>query len=172
VTPARDRVERLGRLEVEVSGDGQARRIALRGRLDESAPLAERAAAWSAGAVSLDTAEVTFINSIGVREWLRLVRGLAERGARIRLERCAEVIIEQINLIPDARGPAEVVSFHAPYQCTGCGLEASMLLDVARHGAAMRRMEAPSLSCPDCRQPMELYEVPEKFFSFLVPLDD
>jgi predicted RNA-binding Zn-ribbon protein involved in translation (DUF1610 family) len=61
------------------------------------------------------------------------------------------------------------VSFHAPYECPACGREASMLLSVAEHGAAMRRMEAPAMTCPDCGAAMELYEVPEKFFSFLAP---
>lgn len=159
--------ERLGRLDARISGDAVARRIVLSGRLDESAPVSERAAAWSAEQVTLDTAEVTFINSIGVREWLRLLRGLGERGARVRLERCAEVLIEQINMIPDARGTADVISFHAPYLCPGCGLEASMLLEVGEHRAEMARMAAPPRQCPDCGKPMELYEVPEKFFSFL-----
>jgi hypothetical protein len=163
--------ETIGRIEAQVEGDRRARRVILRGRLDESAPLAARAEAWAATEVAIDTAGVAFINSIGVREWMRLLRGLGARGARIRLERCAMVIIEQINMIEDARGSAEVASFHAPYQCTGCGLEASMLLDLADHGAAMRRMEAPAMTCPDCGQAMELFEIPEKFFSFLAASD-
>lgn len=162
-----DTVERLGRLEARIEGDAAARRIVLRGKLDETSPVAERAEAWSAREVVVDTAEIVFINSMGVREWMRLVRGLTERG-RVRLERCAEVIIEQINMIDEARGDAEVVSFHAPYQCDGCGLEASILIEVAKHGAGLRRMEAPTMTCPDCGQPMALYELPEKFFSFLV----
>ena len=160
-------VERLGRLEARVDGDAAARTIVLSGRIDEAANLSGRVDTWSAGQVTVDSAAVTFINSIGVREWMRLIRGLGQRGSKIRLVRCAEVIIEQINMIDDARGDAEVTSFHAPYQCTGCGLEASMLLDVDAEGSLMRRMQAPSRTCPDCGQPMELYEVPEKFFSFL-----
>jgi len=160
--------EKLGRLEAVVDGTTQARTIVLRGRLDETAALSARAAAWAAPAVTLDTGEVTFINSIGVREWMRLLRGLADAGAKVKLVRCAEVIIEQINMIDDARGNAEVVSFHAPYQCTGCGLETSSLLVVADHLASLQRMEAPALACPDCQQAMELYEVPEKFFTFLL----
>jgi hypothetical protein len=159
--------EKLGRVEARLSGDQVTRKIVLIGRLDETTPLSTRAEAWTAREVTIDTAMVGFINSIGVREWMRLLRGLSDRGAAVRLERCAEVIIEQINMIDDARGKAEVVSFHAPYQCTGCGLETSVLLDVAAEGEAMRRMEAPPKACPDCGKPMELFEVPEKFFSFL-----
>jgi hypothetical protein len=160
--------ERLGRLEARVEGDAASRKIALRGKLDESSPISGRVEAWAAGEVVVDTAEVVFINSIGVREWMRLIRGLTDRGSKVRLDRCAEVIIEQINMIDEAKGGAEVVSFHAPYQCTACGLEASMLIDVRSNAATMRRMEAPAMSCPDCGKPMELYELPEKFFSFLV----
>jgi len=162
--------ETLGRLTATVEGDATSRRVSLRGRLDESTGLSSRATAWTAAEVTLDTAAVTFINSIGVREWLRLLRAFADAGVRVRLERCAEVIIEQINMIPDARGTAEVVSFHAPYQCGACGLEAPMLLEVARHAASMREMRAPPMTCPDCGQTMELYEVPERFFSFLMPV--
>lgn len=159
--------ERLGRLEVRVEGDAASRRIALRGKIDEMSPISDRVDAWAAREVIVDTAEVVFINSIGVREWMRLIRGLTGRGAKVRLDRCAEVIIEQINMIDEAKGGAEVISFHAPYQCSSCGLEASMLIDVVSHAATMRRMEAPAMSCPDCNRPMELYETPEKFFSFL-----
>jgi hypothetical protein len=159
--------ERLGRIEVGVTGDANARRIVLLGRLDETVPLGERAGAWAARTVTIDTAGVTFINSIGVREWMRLLRGLADRGASIRLERCAEVIIEQINMIDDAGAGAEVVSFHAPYACDHCGLETSVLLDVAKDGAVMRSMKTPPATCPECGGAMELYEVPEKFFLFL-----
>lgn len=158
----------LGRLEVAVTGDATRRHLAMRGRIDESSPLSTRLAAWRADVVEIDTAGVAFINSIGVREWMRLLRGLADGGAHVRLERCAEVIIEQINMIEEARGGAEVVSFHAPYQCTACGHEASPVLEVAEHGDAMRRMAPPPMPCPECRQVMELYEVPERFFSFLV----
>ncbi len=160
--------EKLGRLEAVVDGDARTRTITLRGRLDETAALSARAAAWAAPEVTIDTAEVAFINSIGVREWMRLLRGLNDAGAKVKLLRCAEVIIEQINMIDDARGGAEVLSFHAPYECTKCGLEASMLIDVAEHLAQLRKMEAPARACPDCTQPMELYEVPEKFFTFLL----
>jgi hypothetical protein len=160
--------EKLGRVEARVSGDDAARKIVLMGRLDETTPVSERAEAWKAREVTIDTAMVGFINSIGVREWMRLIRGLTDRGAAVRLVRCAEVIIEQINMIDDARGDAEVVSFHAPYQCTGCGLETSTLLVVADHLASLQKMEAPAIACPDCKQAMELYEVPEKFFTFLV----
>lgn len=160
--------EKLGRLEATVADAGSARTITLRGRIDESTNLSARAAAWATPTVTIDTEGVTFINSIGVREWMRLLRGLADAGSKVTLVKCAEVLIEQINMIDEARAGADVVSFHAPYQCTKCGLEASMLLVVAEHGPALRRMEAPNLPCPDCKQAMELYEVPEKFFTFLV----
>jgi hypothetical protein len=161
-------IEKVGHVEIEIGGDSRERRVVLRGRFDETAELATRASSWAAPKMTIDTADITFINSIGVREWMRLLRALGEHGAKLRLERVAEVIIEQINMIEDARGSAEVMSFHAPYVCNACGLEASMLVDVGKDGAAMRRMETPAQSCPDCGKAMELYEVPEKFFSFLV----
>jgi hypothetical protein len=159
--------ETLGNVEITVEGDRTKRRVVLSGKLDESAPIAARAEAWAATELTLDTSGIHFINSIGVREWMRLLRGLSRAGAHVHLERCAAVIIEQINMIVEALGTAQVESFHAPYVCTVCGFEAYMLLDVARDGAAMRRMEAPPQVCPECKKPMELFEIPEKFFTFL-----
>jgi hypothetical protein len=164
--------ETLGRLEVEFDGDRERRHLAMRGSIDERSLLSTKVDDWSAREVTIDTAGVQFINSIGVREWMRLLRGLTDGGARVRLERCAEVIIAQINMIDEARGDAAVISFHAPYLCGACGCEASMLIEVAPHAAALRRMEAPPLPCPDCRGQMHLHEVPERFFSFLSGVDD
>ncbi|MCB9563272.1 MAG: hypothetical protein H6709_24220 [Kofleriaceae bacterium] len=160
--------ETLGRAVIVVDGDATRRQLTVRGRIDESSRLSERVEAWAAAEVTIDTAGVVFLNSIGVREWMRLLRGLADRGATVYLDRCAEPIIEQINMILDARGSATVRSFHAPYQCTACGHDAPALLDVATHGDAMRRMEAPAMPCPECGESMVLYEVPEKYFTFLV----
>ena len=89
-------VVKLGRLDAELSPG----RVVLRGRIDDASPLGELADQVSPGDVAIDTAGVTFINSIGMREWMRFVRALKARG-RVTFERVAAVLITQMNLLPE-----------------------------------------------------------------------
>ncbi|MBA3451523.1 MAG: hypothetical protein H0T42_00335, partial [Deltaproteobacteria bacterium] len=121
---------KIGRLEAEVRGS----RVVFAGRIDDSAvALGELLAHVPAGNVVLETSAVTFINSVGMREWMRLVRALRERGT-VTFEAVADVLITQMNLIPEFTGIA-IASFHAQYVCPACGNEATPLIDVATHGA-------------------------------------
>lgn len=158
----------LGNLTVTASGDAAERRLVFAGRLDESVQLGAQAAVWGARTVVLDSAGITAINSIGIREWMHFIAGLVEAGTAIVHERCAEALIEQMCFIPAVRGGGDVRSFHAPYICPRCNSETSALIDVAVHGDALRAMQPPGLPCERCRGPMELADVPERLFAFLV----
>ena len=150
---------KLGRLDADLSPG----RVALRGRIDDSSPLGELAAQVAPGNVSIDTDGVTFINSIGMREWMRFVRALKARG-RVTFDRVAAVLITQMNLLPEFDG-SPITSFHAPYACGGCGAEALALVDAAAHAEDLRGHRAPKLPCPECGQPMELADFPERYLS-------
>lgn len=152
---------RFGRLDADVVGA----RVVLVGRIDDSAAaLGELAALLPAGDVVLDTAGVTFVNSIGMREWMRLVRVLRERGV-VTLERVADVLMTQLNLMHEHAGSVQVTSFHAPYLCPACGAESAPLIDAVTHLEALRRMHAPAVPCPECGGEMELADFPEKFLT-------
>ncbi len=156
-----------GKLDIAIDGDANRRRVTLAGRIDEAAHLDTLIAEISAKEVVIDTASVFFLNSIGVRDWMRLLRGLGEKGARIVLEGCSEPLVAQLNLIPNARGKAVVSSLHAPYLCDACGLDTAMLLQVAEHADELRSMKPPVLRCPECGGAMHLADLPERYFTFL-----
>jgi hypothetical protein len=156
-----------GQLTVAVTGDQDERRLVLRGRLDEAAQLVAQVDAWTARRVVLDTGELHFINSIGIREWMHFLAALAASGAVIVHERCSEPLVEQMCFIPAVRGGGAVRSFHAPYLCGPCGSEATMLIEVDGHRDALVAMKAPAIPCPTCKQPMELADLPERLFAFL-----
>ena len=153
-------------LTVEVSGDAERRRLVVRGRLDESAALARNVPAWTAREVVIDSGELAAINSIGIREWMHFLAGLVAAGASVVHERCAEPLVEQMCFIPAVRGGGAVRSFFAPYLCS-CGHEASVLLDVATHRAALEALAAPPQPCPRCGASMGLADLPERWFAFL-----
>jgi hypothetical protein len=155
------------RLDVVMTGNPTLRRLTLAGRIDDSAPLVGLVDQVRADDVVIDTGGVVFINSIGVREWMRFLRGLAATGSRIRLENVAEVIVTQMNLIPDLRIGATVASVQAPYACDKCGAELGALVDVVRHADELRAMRPPTYTCPECGGVMRLADYPDRYFSFL-----
>ena len=156
-----------GKLEISIEGDAASRRVTLIGRIDEAAHLDTVVDQIAAREVVIDTAGVFFVNSVGVRDWIRLLRGLDGKGARIVLEGCSEPMVSQLNLIPNARGRADVASLHAPYLCDGCGLDTAMLLPVATYAEELRAMKPPVLRCPECGGEMRLADLPERYFTFL-----
>jgi hypothetical protein len=156
-----------GVLTVAVTGDSTERRLVLRGRLDEAAQLVREVGAWTARRVIIDTGELTFINSIGIREWMHFLAALTSAGATVIHDRCSEPLVEQMCFIPAVRAGGTVRSFHAPYLCPACGAEASLLVDVETHRESLRALRAPPMPCPSCQQPMELADLPERLFAFL-----
>ena len=149
------------KLDIAITGNV----VALRGRIDDSAQLGQLVAQLPAGPVVIDTDGVTFVNSIGMREWLRMMRGLRARGEAITLVRVADVLMTQLNLIPELAKSATIASFHAQYVCPACGAEASPILEVAAHAAQLRQLQAPALPCSECGAAMELGDFPERYLS-------
>jgi len=151
----------MTRMTVRIEGS----RVVLGGRIDDSAQLGELAAKLPPGDVAIDTDAVTFVNSIGMRELIRLVRALRGAGRRVALERVADVLITQVNMLPELAESVTVTSFHAQYACPSCGAEHAPLVDVAAHAQLLRRNAAPPLPCPECGKPSELADFPERYLS-------
>jgi len=149
-------------LSISVAATG----VEVTGTIDESANLVPLVKHARGGRLVLDLAGVTFINSIGVREWVMMQRAAADASVRIELRRVAEVIIHQLNIVPAARGVSLVTSFYAPYECEPCELEDVFLIDVIEHGAALARLEPPVMKCPECRRDMVFADPPELYLAF------
>jgi anti-anti-sigma regulatory factor len=140
--------------------------VEVTGVIDESASLVALVKHARGGRLVLDLAGVTFINSIGVREWVLMQRAAADAGVRIELRRVSEVIIHQLNIVPAARGVSIVTSFYAPYECERCETDEECLIDVTEHGAALARLEPPAIPCPRCKRAMEFADPPELYLAF------
>ena len=133
------------------------------GSIDERAQLAPLVKWAKHGKLVLDLGAVTFMNSLGVREWVRLQTTARDAAVKLELRRVAEVLIHQLNIVPAARVASDVKSFFATYICEDCGEERPELLEVAR----LEKLEAPPMKCRACKQPAVLSEAPELYFSFL-----
>jgi predicted RNA-binding Zn-ribbon protein involved in translation (DUF1610 family) len=152
---------RNSRLDMRVEGA----RVALTGRIDDSTSFADLPQQLPVGGV-IDTSGVTFVNSIGMREWIRLIRVLRERAnGPVVLERVADVLMTQMNMIRELATSVQVTSFHAQYVCASCGHESAPLVDVAAHADVLAAMKAPKLPCPECGAAMDLGDFPERYLS-------
>ena len=152
------------RLQITQDGD----QLLLAGAIDETSDLLGLLDRAASGQLVLDLAGVTFINSLGVRDWIRLQAQAQARRIAIELRRVAEPIIHQLNMIIATRGSSRVVSFFAPYACDACGREDSLLVDAIANDAGLRRMQPPAMTCPECGAQMAFNDFPERYFSFLM----
>jgi hypothetical protein len=153
----------MSRLSVTPQGDA----LVLAGSIDESADLMGLLGRATGGRLVLDLAGVTFINSLGVRDWIRMQATATQNGLAVELRRVSEVLIHQLNMIIATRGTARVTSFFAPYACDRCGREESLLVDAVTSAASLASLQAPPMSCPECGGPMAFNDFPERYFSFL-----
>src|SRR6195952_4114257 len=122
--------ETRGRITLDVQdGDGA---LVLTGAIDETTRLGELlfhpAVAAHGNRMVLDLAGVQFINSLGVRDWIRMMTAAQRAGVEIELRRVSEPVVHQLNMIIATRGTARVTSFFAPYTCDTCGREDTLLL--------------------------------------------
>lgn len=151
-----------GRIVIETQGDA----LVFSGPIDETARLPELLDRATGGRLVLDLAGVTFINSLGVRDWIRMQTAAQRSGITIELRRVAEPVIHQLNMIIATRGP-RVSSFFAPYACDRCGREESMLIDAIAHARGLATLTAPAMTCAECGAQMAFNDFPERYFSFL-----
>jgi anti-anti-sigma regulatory factor len=152
-------------MTIEAQGDA----LVLSGMIDEAAALHELVgrAQPGSGRLALDLGGVTFINSLGVRDWIRMQAAAQQAGLTVELRRVAEVLVHQLNMIIATRGNATVTSFYAPYACDACGREDSLLIDAVANASALVKLQPPPMTCPECGAQMAFNDFPERYFSFL-----
>ncbi|HEY0194627.1 MAG TPA: hypothetical protein VGC42_26125 [Kofleriaceae bacterium] len=163
--------ETRGRITIDHRMDPQAGDIlVLTGAIDETARLADFLADPSTihrNRMILDLGGVTFINSLGVRDWIRMQTAAQRAGVVIELRRVPEPLVHQLNMIIATRAASQVISFYAPYTCDNCGREEALLIDAVAHASELAAQHPPTMECRECGGPMEFNDFPERYFSFL-----
>lgn len=137
---------------------------ALVGELSETLsrePLLSQAV--QARAVSIDLGEITRVTSAGVREWVDLLKELANQGVEVALTNVSVVVVGQLNMISNFAFGATVVSIHAPYFCESCGEQETRIFVV--NDETLSKIEAPH-KCTKCGGALEFDDLPERFLAF------
>jgi anti-anti-sigma regulatory factor len=157
--------ETRGRITIDRQGEV----VVLAGAIDETARMGELLGLAHAGRLVLDLGGVTFINSLGVRDWIHFQSAAQKAGIAIELRRVSEPVVHQLSMIIATRSASRVISFFAPYACDGCGREDSLLIDAIAHADELVRQQPPTMVCSECGGLMSFNDFPERYFSFLGP---
>lgn len=112
--------------------------------------------------VVVDLGDVTRINSCGVREWLNFVSAIRATERQLTLERCAPVIVTQLNTIYNFTGGGAVLSVFGPFYCPDCDSEENHLIDLTASSIELPKQ----LPCPKCGGEMEFEEIHEEYLGF------
>nr|BFD68170.1 hypothetical protein HAGR004_31920 [Bdellovibrio sp. HAGR004] len=123
--------------------------------------------------IKLNLSKVTFINSIGVKNWI-LWTLRVPKNAKLYLEECPFVIVNQVNIVHGfVPQGAAITSFLAPYLCDSCSHEQIVKLSQNVHyiyasDQSQASIKLPEdLKCAKCGGTMEPDFIVEKTFSFL-----
>jgi DNA-binding response OmpR family regulator len=146
----------------QVRKDGERTRVVLRGDFTEATRFDELLPSM-VGRVVFDMAQVTYMNSLGVRAWCEFLRQARIQGYEFHA--CSVPFILQASMVRDVIGRGTVTSFFAPFHCIGCDHQEERLLQSAAILAS--NLEPPVFKCPSCGGALEFDDLPERYFAFL-----
>lgn len=163
--PAGDTRTRLARLtQWEIVQDTERPRIVIKGDFTEATSL-EDLLPHIVGRVDFDMSQVRYMNSLGVREWVRFLEKASAQAYEFHA--CSIAFVLQAAMVPGMLGRGTVASFFAPYRCEFCEEHEDKLLQSAAILAAS--LTSPTFTCTSCGGPMLLDDEPERYLSFLEP---
>lgn len=157
-------------MEVKINGT--------RHELIMEGPISEKTTLYShdmrgATEILINMEKVTFINSIGVKNWINWTMKIPSM-CKVRLAKCPFVIINQANIVHGFLPKhCTIESFIAPFACTSCGHEKLIDLTVGQEYQYKTATEPKFLKLPEeilcnkCGDFMEADFLIEKSFMFL-----
>jgi hypothetical protein len=151
------------RAEIEVANVDDVALVRVQGMLDEHFPSFGE---LSANIVVLDVSGIRFITSFGVRQWLRAMAALPAN-AHIYLAGCPQIFVDQLNMILNFGGRAQILTLRAPYRCPACGTESDETIDLVKEGTVIANGRTPERACKKCNAQLVLDEMPETYFACL-----
>ncbi len=114
--------------------------------------------------LKMNLANVTRINSVGIRVWLQLNQKL--KGKLIEYHECSVAVINTANLIKGFF-EGQIISFYVPFVCNSCENEFDVLFQTKDNKALQQvRSLTSSQPCTACAKPATLNEDEHLYFDF------
>lgn len=138
--------------------------IKLSGTLDEEADL-DATVGSVTGNVTFHCGEVTRINSVGVKTWIKYFTEISKSGAKFTFEELSPALVEQAGLIKNFTCGGPIQSFLAPYHCASC----KQTVNIGFKSAGMKADDSslPPKKCPNCGGEAVFDDIAEEYLSFL-----
>ena len=115
--------------------------------------------------IHVNSKEVTRINSVGVKGWIKYFQSLQAKGVKLKFQECSTAIVEQINLISDFTWGGEVESIYVPFACENCKSELIALFKTTDLNP--ENLNLPELKCTKCSGKALFDDIEEEYFAFL-----
>ena len=117
----------------------------------------------------LDFKEVSRVNSLGVKEWIKAIN---RTDSRLHYINCPSIIVDQFNMIPEFLGRnATIDSFEVFFVCDNCGHEDSRFYEVGKgkdlEPGQENFYDMVQLKCLRCAEMMDIDHDPEIYFNFI-----
>ena len=109
--------------------------------------------------------EISRINSVGVKGWIKYFQGTQAKGTKLKFFECSTAIVEQINLISNFSCGGEIESIYAPFSCTTCKSELIGLFKTAQ--LKKDGLKLPEIKCNKCSGKAVFDDIEEEYFGFL-----
>ena len=161
VTPA----TRPSKAGVEVLTAGEAALVTVVGLVDEH--FSGFGNLGGAKTVVINVSGMTRMTSFGVRQWLKGMNELPKSITDLYLLGCPTFFVDQLNMVLNFGGAAQILTVVAPYTCPSCGVESGETIDVLVERAALAKGGVSEKECGRCGGKLEFDETPESYFSFV-----
>lgn len=146
----------------EIVQDTERTRVVVKGDITETTRFDDLLPAL-VGRVDFDLSQIGYMNSLGVREWVELLRKAPIQGYEFHA--CSVAFVLQASLVEGVLGRGTVSSFFAPYACETCEATEERLLQSAAVLAAGGR--PPPFACQACGGNLVLDDIPDRYLAFL-----
>jgi CheY-like chemotaxis protein len=152
----------------EVVDKGDILQVVLRGDITEKTDFETLRGQLGTRNLVFDMSGVRYMNSTGIRKWVDFLEEL-DADVGYSFVRCSAGFVMQLSLVARASGRGRVISFMAPYRCEHCDRESEHLIKTADLpvSAAKPLPDPPRFDCATCGEPLELDEMPDRFFAFM-----
>jgi CheY-like chemotaxis protein len=142
--------------------------VALQGDLDEQTELSDlqrnvMLAVEGGLMIEFDLLNLRRINSSGASRWVSFLRAMPPT-AHYQFVHAPISFISHVAMVPAVLGTGKVVTFFAPFFCTGCGRSEQCMLESSKIDPAR---EPPYETCSTCKSPMVFDDFAPRYFSFL-----
>ena len=125
---------------------GSALSVRLSGSIEENVNF-DQVIGAPVGEMHIVCKEVTRINSVGVKAWIKYFQGVQAKGTKLRFLECT------------------VESVFVPFACSNCKSELVGLFKTDALRA--QKLQLPDLKCSKCGGKAVFDDIPEEYFAFL-----